>query len=86
MFALVTIYWISSVISTIQLVNLLNISVTACHGSDDAPICIHDKAQAIGIQPLVGLAMFASIFFINVSNAPRRVVASELHIIRKHPP
>jgi hypothetical protein len=83
-----TIYWISSVIFTILLVNSLNNSVMACHASDDSPICIHSQAQAIGVPSIAGLAVVTSILFINVSNVQRRgtVVASELHIIRKHPP
>jgi len=67
MFALSTMYWISSVVLIFRHIDLLNNSIRACYGRDNDNLCLARELSAVRVPPAALLAMFDSILLINVS-------------------
>jgi hypothetical protein len=88
MFALMTVYWIVSVVVTFLQAESWNNIVTACFGSDSTFFCVVRELQTnpVLVPGAVWLVMSENILFVNVSTVHYRVPPSYPHIIGKHPP
>jgi hypothetical protein len=67
MFALSTIYWISSVLIVFRHIDLMNNSIRVCYGRDTDDLCLLLEVSTGGVAPAALLAMFDCIFLVNVS-------------------
>jgi hypothetical protein len=79
MLAPMTVYWITTVVFTLQDVDVGNNAATVCYGRDNAYSCLSHEFQpkdTKGIPTSEWLGMFFNILLINVSTVQYRAPAS----------
>jgi hypothetical protein len=86
MFALMTMYWILSIIFTFLVNDSLNNSVTACYGSDDASLCLVRMVGGPGIPLGTWLEVFSDTLLVNVSIGIVQSTGLDRFIILNHSP